>query len=77
MPMTRAMPAVAASKAPTACPSVRVTAATRAEAAPPKPLSMATVWGISIIFTFLARTAPATAAGTRPIRSQSHLPEKS
>ena len=40
---------------------------TNALAAPPKPLSKATIWGISIIFTFVARIKPKIAPSARPI----------
>ena len=40
--------------------------ATSAEAPPPRPLKMATICGIAVIFMVRARTAPAPAPSTMP-----------
>ncbi len=42
--------------------------ATRAEAPPPKPLKMPTIWGIAVICTRRAATAPIRLPSTTPIR---------
>ena len=42
-------------------------AATRAEAPPPNPLKIATIWGIWVISTFMANVAPMIAPIIIPI----------
>ena len=40
--------------------------ATKADAAPPRPLKIATIWGISVIWTLVAKIAPITAPTPTP-----------
>ena len=55
-PTAKAIPPVTIAKIPAlVSTAARVKRAATAEAAPPKPLSKATVWGMVIISTFIVR----------------------
>ena len=68
-PTASARPAVAASKTD-AAPITAVTAATSADAPPPRPLSKAMIWGMEIIFAFSAPKIPAAVPAASAIHKQ-------
>ena len=53
--------------------STTATAATSAEASPPKPLNAATIWGIEVIWTRTANQAPSPAPTASPATTVAQL----